>query len=145
MLGRAAVDYEEELIMYRVDPDLIKRLEAWVEDQKRFLEYSKLSLKELEKADRLTLIIAARTACAQILRTIKGFENWLQNPVVIGLMPYEMAKEVQEKLWQIMVEVTNFDIKHTSEYKDFLKKVIEEGRVLPPFPPEERRRLTYTR
>ncbi len=134
--------------MYRVDPDMIKRLNAWIEDQRRFLEYTKISLKELERADRLTLVIAARTACSQILRTIKGFEGWLQNPVVIGLMPYEMIKEVQKKLWEIMIEVTNFDIKHTSEYRDYLKKVIEEGRVLPTLPFEGKKRadrLSYTR
>ncbi len=133
--------------MYRVDPEMIKRLNAWIEDQKKFLEYTKMSMKELEKADRLTLVIAARTACSQILRTIRGFDGWLQNPVVIGLMPYEMIREVQQKLWEIMIEVTNFDIKHTSEYRDYLKKVLEEGKVLPAFPFEKERgrRLTYTR
>jgi len=132
--------------VYRIDPDMIKRLELWIEDQKRFLEYTKISLKELEKADRLTLMIAARTACSQIIRTIKGFDGWLQNPLVIGLMPYEMLKEIQEKLWKIMFEITNFDIKHTSEYKEYLKKVISEKKILPPIPPrEEERRMSYTR
>ncbi|HDO20651.1 MAG: DUF2153 domain-containing protein [archaeon GB-1845-036] len=133
--------------MYRVNPNILKNIEAWIEGQKRFLEYSRKSEEILKNADRLSLMIAARTACSQIIKTIKGFDAWLQNPLVIGLMPHKMLKEVQEQLWRIMYELTLFDIEHTGKYKEHLKKIIEEGKILPPLPTEEKeeRTLTYTR
>ena len=83
-----------------------------------------MSEQELEKADRLMLILAARVACYHISRTIRGFESWLQNPLVIGLMPKEMVREMQKRLWDIMYSLMEYDIKHTGEYHDFLKKAL---------------------
>ncbi|MCR6669592.1 MAG: DUF2153 domain-containing protein [archaeon YNP-WB-040] len=137
--------------MYRGKPAIIQNIESWVDAQKKFLEYVSKSEKELENADRLSLVIASRAACAQISRTIKGFDAWLQNPLIIGLMPPEMIKEVQEKLWAIMKELTEFDIQHTAKYGEHLKKVLEQGKIIPPIPleegeeEEERQRLTYMR
>ncbi|MEM1550205.1 MAG: DUF2153 family protein [Candidatus Methanomethylicia archaeon] len=136
--------------MHRDKPPIIQNIESWVNSQKRFLEYVKKSESELEAADRLSLIIAARAACSQIARTIKGFDAWLQNPLIIGLMPLEMVKEVQEKLWSIMKIITEFDIQHTEKYGEYLKKVIEQGKIIPPLPLEEeeqqpQQQLTYMR
>ncbi|MEM0084615.1 MAG: DUF2153 family protein [Candidatus Methanomethylicia archaeon] len=136
--------------MHRDKPPIIQNIESWVNSQKRFLEYVKKSEGELEAADRLSLIIAARAACSQIARTIKGFDAWLQNPLIIGLMPLEMVKEVQEKLWSIMKIITEFDIQHTEKYGEYLKKVIEQGKIIPPLPLEEeeqqpQQQLTYMR
>lgn len=135
--------------MHRDKPPIIQNIESWVNSQKKFLEYVKKSESELEAADRLSLIIAARAACSQIARTIKGFDAWLQNPLIIGLMPLEMVKEVQEKLWSIMKIITEFDIQHTEKYGEYLKKVIEQGKVIPPLPLEEeeqpQQQLTYMR
>jgi len=135
--------------MHREKPAIIQNIESWVNAQKKFLEYVKKSESELEKADRLSLIIAARAACSQISRTIKGFDAWLQNPLIIGLMPPEIVKEVQEKLWEIMKMLTEFDIQHTEKYGEYLKKIIEQGKIIPPIPIEEeeqtQQQLTYMR
>lgn len=131
------------------EPPFLRHLLEWVEEQKRILETLRKSEKDLEKADRLMRILAARVACYHISRTIKGFESWLQNPLIIGVMPEEMVKEMQQKLWEIMYMLIEYDIKHTKEYHDFLKKAIEEQK-LPPLlfqVREERRReprLPYT-
>ncbi|MEM2380837.1 MAG: DUF2153 family protein [Candidatus Nezhaarchaeales archaeon] len=118
----------------------------WVEAQKKILNAFKEADKELENADRLMQVLASRNACFHIARTIKGFESWLQNPLVIGLMPKEMADEVRRKLWDLMKEVMEFDIKHTSDFTNLLKKMSDEGklpRVL--FEKrEEARRVPYT-
>lgn len=116
-------------MIYQPDRAFLKSLTEWVESQKKALEGAKESLKELEGADRLMLILASRNACYHIARTIRGFDSWLQNPMVIGLMPPEMAKEVQEKLYEIMFMLMEFDIKHTSEFVDLLSKLIDEGKL----------------
>ncbi len=116
-------------LMYQPDRAFLKSLTEWIESQRKTLEGVKESLKELEGADRLMLILASRNACYHIARTIRGFDSWLQNPMVIGLMPLEMAKEVQEKLYEIMFMLMEFDIKHTSEFVDLLSKLIDEGKL----------------
>ncbi|MEM2058528.1 MAG: DUF2153 family protein [Thermoproteota archaeon] len=134
--------------MYQPDRAFLKSLTEWVEGQKKTMEGAKEALKDLEGADRLMLILASRNACYHIARTIRGFDSWLQNPMVIGLMPAEMAREVQKKLYEIMFILMEFDIKHTSEFVDLLSKLIDEGR-LPrilfekPEKKEEPRRLPY--
>ncbi|MEM1537781.1 MAG: DUF2153 family protein [Candidatus Nezhaarchaeales archaeon] len=132
--------------MHTPEAVFLKSLMDWVEAQKKILNAFKEADKELENADRLMQVLASRNACFHIARTIKGFESWLQNPLVIGLMPKEMADEVRRKLWDLMKEVMEFDIKHTSDFTNLLKKMSDEGklpRVL--FEKrEEARRVPYT-
>jgi len=132
--------------MHTPEAVFLKSLMEWVEAQKKILNAFKEADKELENADRLMQVLASRNACFHIARTIKGFESWLQNPLVIGLMPKEMADEVRRKLWDLMKEVMEFDIKHTSDFTNLLKKMSDEGklpRVL--FEKrEEARRVPYT-
>ncbi len=113
------------------EPLILKNLRDWIEEQKRILKTLKMSERELEDADRLMLILAARVACYHISRTIRGFESWLQNPLVIGLMPKEIVREMQKRLWNIMYELVEYDIKHTGEYHDFLQKIMKEGKLPP--------------
>jgi hypothetical protein len=103
-------------------PEFLANLYNWVEQQKKLLELIKQSLENLKDADRLTLLTASRTACYHISRTIKGFDNWLNNPAITTVMPKEMLKEIQEKLWDIMMKIIEFDIKHTSQFLDYITK-----------------------
>lgn len=99
----------------------IRSMQEWVEEQKKILDVAKKNLESFKNADRLTLLIASRTACQHISRTIKGFENWLQNPAIISLMPQDMLKEIHEKIWKLMIELVEFDAKHTNEFLLFVK------------------------
>jgi len=102
-------------------PGFIRSMTDWINEQKNLLEIAKENEKYFEKADRLTLILAARTACTQAIRTLRGFENWLQNPVIISVMPEEMLREVHTRLWEIMIRLIEFDIKHTGEFVEYIK------------------------
>lgn len=117
------------MVEERQEPSFLKNLMLWVLEQKKAIDTLRKSEKDIEKADRLMQILAARVACTYIMRTIKGFESWLQDPLVIGLMPEEMVREMRAKLWKIMYELMEYDIKHTSEYHDYLKKVYEERKM----------------
>jgi hypothetical protein len=123
-------------------PEFLANTHAWVESQKKLLELAKQSLENLKDADRLTLLTASKTACYHISRTIKGFDNWLNNPAITTVMPKEMLKEVQEKLWKIMLEIIEFDIKHTSQFLDYItkEKIIAIPSLL--IPKEEERTST---
>jgi|ECHnycMinimDraft_1075156.scaffolds.fasta_scaffold00029_25 hypothetical protein len=99
----------------------IRSMQEWVTEQKKVLELARKNMDSFKNADRLTLLIASRTACQHISRTIKGFENWLQNPAIITVMPKEMLQEIHEKIWKIMIELIEFDAKHTGDFLEFLK------------------------
>jgi len=111
------------------EPVFLRNLAEWINEQKRLLELFKKSEEDLKKADRLMLILAARVACYHISRTIRGFESWLQNPLVIGAMPEEMVRDMWKHLWDIMLKLVEYDIKHTGDYYDYLKKAMAENKL----------------
>ncbi|RLF20124.1 MAG: DUF2153 domain-containing protein [Thermoprotei archaeon] len=113
------------------EPVFLRNLAEWVNEQKKLLELFKKSEEDLKKADRLMLILAARVACHHISRTIRGFESWLQNPLVIGVMPEDMVREMWKQLWDIMLKLVEYDIKHTSDYYNYLKKALAENKLPP--------------
>ncbi len=101
----------------------VRSMQDWVAEQKKILEIAtkNFEAKSYKDADRLTLLLASRTACQHISRTIKGFENWLQNPAIISVMPKEMLEEIYLKIWKLMIELIEFDIKHTADFLVYLK------------------------
>lgn len=106
-------------------------LEEWVKMQKRMLETIRKVEEELKKSDRLDLIVATRTAFQHMMKTIKAFDQWLQDPIIIAHMPREYLVEVQEKVWKILEELLELDITHTSKFRDHMEKLIREGKVNP--------------
>ncbi|AAY80174.1 hypothetical protein ATY89_02385 [Sulfolobus acidocaldarius] len=95
------------------------------------------TLKELEKkyqnssSDRLDLILATRVAFQHILRTIKAFDQWLQDPQIIKHMPKEMLEDVMKTTWELLENLLELDIRHTSEFKDLVVKLSKEGKLDP--------------
>ena len=106
-------------------------LDEWVKMQKKMLETVKKVEEELKKSDRLDLIVATRTAFQHIMKTIKAFDQWLQDPIIISHMPREYLVEVQERIWRILEELLELDIEHTSKFKEHMEKLIREGKVNP--------------
>ncbi len=106
-------------------------LDEWVKMQKKMLETVKKVEEELKNSDRLDLIVATRTAFQHIMKTIKAFDQWLQDPIIISHMPREYLVEVQERVWRILEELLELDIEHTSKFKEHMEKLIREGKVNP--------------
>ena len=106
-------------------------LQRWVQAQKVVLDSVTRIESELEHADRLDLIIAARVAFQHIIRTAQAFDKWLQDPFIIGHMPKEMLVEVQRKVWKILKELLELDIKHTSEFAEHVDRLAKEGKLNP--------------
>lgn len=106
-------------------------LDEWVKMQKKMLETARKVEEELKRSDRLDLIVATRTAFQHIMKTIKAFDQWLQDPIIISHMPREYLVEVQERVWRILEELLELDIDHTSKFKEHIEKLIREGKVNP--------------
>uniref|UniRef100_A0A7C4BAC1 DUF2153 domain-containing protein n=1 Tax=Thermofilum pendens TaxID=2269 RepID=A0A7C4BAC1_THEPE len=123
--------------------DFIKLFAAnltnWVEAQKNFLNSASIIEKELEKADRLELVLATRAAFAHIVKTVEAFDKWLQDPFIVGHMPREMLVEIQKSVWEILKKLLELDIKHTSEFRDLILRLADSGKLHPLlFIPRER-------
>ena len=106
-------------------------LERWVSTQKTFLDSLKNVETQLKTADRLELILAIRTVFNHMIRTIQAFDKWLQDPFIIGHMPREMLEEVQKKVWSMAKELLELDIEHTSQFRDYVEKLANEGKLNP--------------
>jgi len=111
----------------------LSNLDEWIKMQKNLLE----TIKELEKkyesedVDRLDLILATRVAFQHIMRTIKAFDQWLQDPQIIKHMPKEMLEDVRKTTWEILETLLELDIRHTSQFKELIIKLNKEGKLDP--------------
>lgn len=106
-------------------------LEEWVKMQKRMLEALHQAEEQLKKGDRLSLVIASRTAFQHMIKTLKAFDQWLQDPLIVNHMPEDMLREVQEKSWELLRRLLELDIKHTSEFRELMNKLVKEGKISP--------------
>ncbi len=125
----------------RAEESFVSHLAEWVKLQKTLLETVKKLNDNIKKGDRLTLIIATRTAFQHMMRTIKAFDQWLQDPFIIEHMPREMLEEVWNNIFDIMLKLLELDIKHTSQFRELILKLAKEDRLNPLLWPKERRGL----
>ncbi len=114
-----------------IDYAFLRNLEEWVKAQRRVLETFKSYEKSIEEGDRLSLIVATRAAFQHMMRTIKAFDNWLQDPVIIAHLPREMLLEVWKVMIEVLEKLLEIDIKHTSEVRELLEKLAREGKLNP--------------
>jgi len=99
--------------------------------QKNLLATLKDMQKQDQAMDRLDLILASRVAFQHMMRTIKAFDQWLQDPMVIKHMPKEMLEDVKRTSWGILEQLLELDIRHTSEARDLITKLGKEGKLDP--------------
>lgn len=109
----------------------VANLEHWVEAQKLVLSSVRKVEDQLRGADRLELILATRMAFRHMIRTLEAFDKWLQDPFIIGHMPREMLEEVQRKAWELLQQLLELDISHTTQFRDYMLKLAREGKLNP--------------
>ena len=114
-----------------IDYAFLKQLDEWVKMQKKVLETFRETKQRVDEGDRLELIVATRAAFQHMIRTIKAFDNWLQDPVIIAHVPREMLQEVWDVMYRVLEELLKIDIKHTSDVRDLLEKLAREGKINP--------------
>lgn len=116
-----------------VENSFIGNLDEWIKLQKNLLA----TLKDMEKKeptenmDRLDLILASRTAFQHMMRTLKAFDQWLQDPMVIKHMPREMLEDVKNTSWELLQRLLELDIRHTSQFREMIAKMSKEGKLDP--------------
>jgi len=108
-----------------------ENLTHWVEMQKKAKNAFQSMYEKVKKGDRLDLIIATRAAFQHMIKTLKAFDNWLQDPMIISHMPREYLEEVWDVTYKLLLSLLDLDIKHTSSFRDYLEKLQKEGKLNP--------------
>jgi len=114
-----------------IDYAFLRNLDEWVKMQRRVLETFRSVEEQVSQGDRLDLVVATRTAFQHMLRTIKAFDNWLQDPVIIAHLSREQLLEVWKTMFEILEKLLEIDIKHTGEVRQLLERLAREGKLNP--------------
>uniref|UniRef100_A0A7C2VLK8 DUF2153 domain-containing protein n=1 Tax=Ignisphaera aggregans TaxID=334771 RepID=A0A7C2VLK8_9CREN len=110
---------------------LYESLTRWIEMQKKVREWFGSLYDNVKKGDRLELILYTRMAFQHIMRTIKAFDNWLQDPFIISNIPREELEAVWETTHNLLQLLLELDVKHTSNVRDHLIRLEKEGKINP--------------
>ncbi|MFZ8790215.1 MAG: DUF2153 family protein [Acidilobaceae archaeon] len=111
--------------------ELARSLERWVALQKVVLDSFKQIDGKVKASDRLDIIIHTRIAFNHMIRTLKAFDDWLQDPFITSNIPRELLLEVWSTSLKLMETLLELDIKHTTEVKSIIEKAVKEGQISP--------------
>ncbi|MEB2837287.1 MAG: DUF2153 domain-containing protein [Desulfurococcales archaeon] len=106
-------------------------LEKWVRMQESVLKTFMESDERISNADRLEIVTATRIAFNHLIRTLKAFDQWLQDPFIVTHIPRDMLLEVWRETLKALEIIVKLDIKHTSEVKQLIAESYYEGKLNP--------------
>ncbi len=106
-------------------------LDNWVEMQRKAKELFAEVNEGIEDADRLALVLAIRQAFQHMIKTLRAFDNWLEDPVILNYVTREMLLEVWETTYEILDKLLDLDIRHTSALKKVAQEEINKGKLPP--------------
>ncbi len=82
-----------------------------------------------EFADRLSLVLVIRQAFQHMIKTLKAFDQWLNDPFILNYVTKEMLMDVWSTTYHILNTLLELDIRHTLTVKEMAEKLIREGKV----------------
>ena len=115
----------------RLVEELVANLERWVKVQEAMLSSIEENAGRVKNGDRLELILSIRTLFNNLVRTLKAFDNWLQDPFIVSQIPREALIEVWEETLKAYKIMVSLDIKHTSEMAGIIRENVREGDLNP--------------
>ncbi len=102
--------------------EFLRNLTIWVKEQTAIAKELEEILKNIDKLDRLELLALSRFLSNRIYKTIKGFETWLQTPMIVGPMPPQVTEDVKEKLFKTAKRVLELSDKLAAKVEERLAK-----------------------
>ena len=111
--------------------NFLKSLERWVELQRSILESFRSIDESVKEADRLEIIIHTRIAFNHMIKTLKAFDDWLQDPFIISNIPREELVKVWDATMEMLNILLELDIEHTTNVKNMIDQAVREGRIDP--------------
>ncbi len=111
--------------------NFLKSLERWVELQRSILESFRSIDDSVREADRLEIIIHTRIAFNHMIKTLKAFDDWLQDPFIVSNIPREELVKVWDATMEMLNILLELDIEHTTNVKNLIDQAVREGRIDP--------------
>jgi hypothetical protein len=111
--------------------DFLKNLDRWIAMQQTVLQTFKENEQRVAQSDRLEIIVNTRLAFSHMMRTLKAFDDWLQDPFITTNAPKDLLVEVWEKTVKILEELLELDIQHTKSMRDTLEIYSEQDKLNP--------------
>lgn len=104
-------------------------LSEWVDMQKKAVEMFGQINSTAEFADRLTLVLIIRQAFQHMIKTLKAFDQWLNDPFILSYVTKDMLMDVWSTSYSILNTLLELDIRHTLTVKEMAEKLIKEGKL----------------
>ncbi|OYT47524.1 MAG: hypothetical protein B6U85_05015 [Desulfurococcales archaeon ex4484_42] len=126
----------------------LSSLSEWIDMQRKAMEMFREINSSADQADRLALVLIIRQAFQHMIKTLKAFDQWLNDPFILNYITKDMLIDVWNTTYKILNELLELDIRHTKAVKEVAEKMIKEGK-LPPMmelrgaPEEERGRRSF--
>ena len=111
--------------------DFLKSLERWVALQKVVLDNFKSVSDKVKDSDRLEIIIHTRIAFNHMIKTLKAFDDWLQDPFITSNIPRDELMKIWDRTLSLLEALLKMDIEHTSFVKESIEKAAREGKLNP--------------
>ena len=109
----------------------LNSLTEWIDMQRKAIEMFKEINSAAEHADRLALVLSIRQAFQHMIKTLKAFDQWLNDPFILNYITKDMLIDVWNTTYKILNELLELDIRHTKAVKEAAEKMIKEGRLPP--------------
>ncbi len=111
---------------------LISNLDEWIKMQKRMLEaFKQLNDEIVSGGDRLQIVLATRAVFQHMIKTLRAFDQWLQDPIILSSLDRSSLEQVWKAMYDIAVKLLELDISHTSSFRDMATAMIREGKLTP--------------
>ena len=107
--------------------DQSRRLVRWVEMQKATLEFLETLKSRLEGMDRLEMVVYARLIFQHLEKTVKAFDEWLQDPFIATIIPREEMARVLAETIEAAEKILRLDITHTDYVRGLVEKAAAQG------------------
>ncbi len=104
-------------------------LSEWVDMQRKAVEMFSQINDTAGVADRLTLVLIIRQAFQHMIKTLKAFDQWLNDPFILNYVTKEMLVDVWTTTYNILNMLLELDIRHTLTVKEMAEKLIREGKI----------------
>ena len=111
--------------------DFLASLDRWVQLQQMILQNFKDMEDKVKESDRLDLIIHTRIAFNHMIKTLKAFDDWLQDPFITSNIPREMLVDVWITTLEILEKLLELDIRHTSQVRNLIEESFKKGEISP--------------
>lgn len=104
-------------------------LSEWVDMQKKAVEMFSQINDTADTADRLTLVLVIRQAFQHMMKTLKAFDQWLNDPFILNYVTKDMLIDVWGTTYSMLNTLLELDIRHTLTVKEMAEKLIREGKL----------------